>query len=47
MFIHSHKGSLTTGLMVKPPLMRMYKQVQKLHLKLHLKKIISKIYTKS
>ena len=33
--------------MVKPPLMRMYKQVRKLNLKLHLKKIKFKIYTKS
>ena len=46
-FIHSHKGGLTIVLMVKPPLMKMYKQIRKLNLKLHLKKITSKIYAKS
>ena len=40
-------GSLTVGLMVKPPDMRIYKQVRKLNLKLHLKNITSKIYAKS
>ena len=47
LFIHSHKGGLTIGLTVKPPLMRMYKQVRKLNVKLHLKKITSKVYAKS
>ena len=40
-------GGLIIGLMVKPPLTRMYKQVRKLNLKLHLKKITSTIYVKS
>ena len=46
LFIHSHKGGLTIGLLVKPPLMKMYKQIRKLNLKLHLKKITSKLYAK-
>ena len=41
--MHSHKGGLTIDLTT---LMRMYKQIRKLHLKLPLKKITSKIYAK-
>ena len=44
MFIHSHKGDLTIGIMVKPTLIKMNKQIRKLNLKLHLKKVTSKIY---
>ena len=44
MFIHSHKGSLTIGLMGKPPLMKMYKQIRKLNLKFHLKKRLIQKY---
>ena len=47
LFIHSHKSGLTIGLMVKPPLMRIYKKIKQLNLKLHLTKITSKIYAKS
>ena len=43
LFLHSHNGGLTVGLLVKPPLMKMYKQIRKLNLKLHLKRIVSKI----
>ena len=42
--MHSHNVGLTIDLTT---LMRMYKQIRKLHLKLHLKKITSKIYAKS
>ena len=34
------------SLMVKPPLMRMCKQIRQLNLNLHLKKTASKIYAK-
>ena len=47
LFMHSCKGSLSIDLLIKITLMRMYKQIRKLHLKLHLKKITSKIYAKS
>ena len=29
LFIHTHKGSLTKNVMVKPVLMKMYKQIRK------------------
>ena len=40
LFMHSHRGSLSIDLMIKTILMRMYKQIRKLHLT----KITSKIY---
>ena len=45
--MHSHKGSLSIDLMIKPPLLSMYNQIRKLHLKLHLKKIASKVYVET
>ena len=40
LLMHSHRGSLSIDLMIKTILMRMYKQIRKLHLT----KITSKIY---
>ena len=36
-----------SGVLYQNPLMRIYKQIRKLHLKLYLKEITSKIYAKS
>ena len=47
LFIHSHKGGLTKDFYDQTTLMRMYKQIWKLHLKQDLKKITSKIYLKN
>ena len=43
--MHSYKGGWSID--DQTTLIRMYKQIRKLHLKLHLKKIVSKIYAKS
>ena len=39
LFKYSHKGGLSIGHMIKPPLMKMYKQIRKPNLNLHLKRL--------